>query len=127
MTDKQIMINSVDVSGCSDISGYVNDFGEYECLCRCIFGDGTDDYGVIGHEMCKDNPNCHYKKWQRKEQEYLILATLIRNTKTYSDVCDECKDEILLYPSISGRTNYKQIEVEERALKNIINKLKESI
>ncbi len=68
-TATSLIIDGVDVSRCSDISGHVNDFGEYECLCRCIFGDGSDDYGVIGHEMCKDNPNCHYKNWQRKEKE----------------------------------------------------------
>ena len=35
------------------------------------------------------------------------LSQLIRNTKEYSDVCDMCKDEILIYPTISGRTKYK--------------------
>ena len=52
------------------------------------------------------------------------LSQLIRSTKEYSDVCDTCRDEILLYPTISGRTNYTQKEVEEITLKRIIDKLK---
>ena len=92
MTDKKIIIDSIDVNGCPDISGHVNDFGEYECLCRCIFGDGSDDYGVIGHEMCKDNPNCHYKQLKRKEQEcerlklqYKELEQCSKKLKDYYD------------------------------------------
>lgn len=51
------------------------------------------------------------------------LSQLIRNTKEYSDVCDMCKDEILIYPIISGRTEYTQDEVEQITLKRIIDKL----
>lgn len=51
------------------------------------------------------------------------LSQLIRNTKEYSDVCDMCKDEILIYPTISGRTEYTQDEVEQITLKRIIDKL----
>lgn len=51
------------------------------------------------------------------------LSQLIRNTKEYSDVCDMCKDEILIYPIISGRKEYTQDEVEQITLKRIIDKL----
>lgn len=34
-----------------------------------------------------------------------------------------CRDEILLYPTISGRTDYSQDEVEQITLKRIIDKL----
>lgn len=51
------------------------------------------------------------------------LSQLICNTKEYSDVCDMCKDEILIYPTISGRTEYTQEEVEQITLKRIIGKL----
>lgn len=47
------------------------------------------------------------------------LSQLIRSTKEYSDVCDTCKDEILIYPTISGRTEYSQDEVEQITLKRI--------
>lgn len=83
MTDKPIIVDNIDVSGCSDISGHVNDFGEYECLCRCIFGDGSDDYGIIGHEMCKDNPNCYYKQLKRKEQECDKLYVQLKADEEY--------------------------------------------
>lgn len=51
------------------------------------------------------------------------LSQLIRNTKEYSNVCNMCKDEILIYPIISGRTEYTQDEVEQITLKRIIDKL----
>lgn len=51
------------------------------------------------------------------------LSQLIRSTKEYSNVCDTCKDEILIYPTISGRTKYTQDEVEQITLKRIIDKL----
>lgn len=50
------------------------------------------------------------------------LSQLIRNTKEYSNVCDMCKDGILIYPIMSGRTKYTQDEVEQIMLKRIIDK-----
>ena len=50
---KQVIIDGVDVSGCEYCSRYA-DTTIYNC-------DWTGE--------CKEHPNCHYKKWQRKEQE----------------------------------------------------------
>ena len=52
------------------------------------------------------------------------ISQIIRSTEEYSDVCDMCRDEILLYPTISGRTEYTQDEVEQITLKIIIDKLR---
>ena len=52
------------------------------------------------------------------------ISQIIRSTEEYSDVCDMCRDEILLYPTISGRTEYTQDEVEQITLKRIIDKLR---
>ena len=58
MTDKQIIIDGIDVSGCS--------YGEIEkdvFKCSC-------EYNVRSASMfCKDNPNCYYKLYKRKEQK----------------------------------------------------------
>ena len=58
MTDKQIIIDGIDVSGCS--------YGEIEkdiFKCSC-------EYNVRSASMfCKDNPNCYYKQLKAKEQE----------------------------------------------------------
>ena len=53
MTDKQIIIDDVDVSGCEYWKGY----------CRIA---SLCDYA--GH-LCEVNPNCYYKQLKRKEQE----------------------------------------------------------
>jgi hypothetical protein len=53
MTDKQIIIDGVDVTGCEYCSRYA-DTTIYHC-----------DW--IGE--CKEHPNCYYKQLKRKEQE----------------------------------------------------------
>lgn len=57
-------------------------------------------------------------------EEINNISHIIRSTEEYSDVCDMCRDEILLYPTISGRTEYSQDEVEQITLKRIIDKLR---
>ena len=71
MTDKQIIIDGVDVSGCECIiEDYqrANNFeGRYEHIKNvCELGErGAEYYNLF----CKDNPNCYYKQLKRKEQE----------------------------------------------------------
>lgn len=83
MTDKQIIIDSVDVSGCS--------YGEIEkdiFKCSC-------EYNVRSTSMfCKDNPNCYYKQLKHKEQElqeamdnYVKLD--IQRVKEYNELVDK--------------------------------------
>ena len=76
MTDKEIIIDGVDVSGCS--------YGEiekdiFECSC---------EYNVRSASMfCKDNPNCYFKQLKRKEQEYEELR------KYHNKCCEEFENE----------------------------------
>lgn len=59
---------------------------------------------------------------KRLEQENEELSKLIRGTKDYAEVCSVCKDEVTIYPNISGRTDYTQNEVECRTLAQIITR-----
>lgn len=65
MENKEIYIDGVDVSGCEFYS-YIES-NKYPHRCSCY----EDMYGasVVCNltDCCK---NCHYKNWQRKEQEY---------------------------------------------------------
>ena len=54
MTDKQIIINGVDVAGCE----YLGLYKEYKLKC-----------GGCYPVDCSNNPNCYYKQFLRKEQE----------------------------------------------------------
>ena len=59
MTDKQIIIDGVDVSGCE----WIREVGlDSEYICTCNSPNKTSGY-------CKYNPNCCYKQLKRKEQE----------------------------------------------------------
>ena len=64
MTDKQIIIDGVDVNGCEKqgetIAGITCGNGERIRLANEI---------ITKHKLCKDNPNCVYKQLKRKEQE----------------------------------------------------------
>ena len=67
MTDKQIIIDGVDVSGCE----YYN---KYDKTCREV--NGNYDTDICEFDKC-ENSNCYYKQLKRKEQE-----------------CEELKEEI---------------------------------
>lgn len=56
MTDKQIIIDSVDVSGCEYFSS-----GLGYCTIGLLANDGT--------HICECEQNCYYKQLKRKEQE----------------------------------------------------------
>lgn len=101
MTDKEIIIDGIDVSGCI-----------YLPYCEDKQGN------------CGNNPNCYFKQLKRKNAEYNKIAVLLRDTDIYSQVCETCRDEILIYPSISGKTNYTDNEVDIITLRRIINRLK---
>lgn len=59
MTDKQIIIDGVNVAGCEYLGLYK------ECKLKC---------GSCCPIDCSDNPNCCFKQLKRKEQECKVLA-----------------------------------------------------
>ena len=88
MTDKQIIIDGVDVSGCEKqgetIAGITCGNGERIRLANEI---------ITKHKLCKDNPNCVYKQLKRKEQElqqamdnYVQLD--LQRVKEYNELVD---------------------------------------
>lgn len=54
------------------------------------------------------------------------LSEIIQQTEEYKQICDQCKDEVLIYPTISNRTNYTQEEVEAETLRVILRRYKEA-
>ena len=85
MTDKQIIINGVNVSGCEKqgetIAGITCGNSE-----RIRFANEI----ITKHKLCKDNPNCVYKQLKAKEQELEELQETIDdfitdNNSLYSD------------------------------------------
>lgn len=105
---EQIIIDGVDVSKCKYLRGdYCDLHMENEFLCHC-----------------EDYPDCYFKQLARKTQEYRNLSDILRATDIYSEVCSSCRDEILIYSSISGKTGYTDNEVDRITLRRIINSLK---
>lgn len=65
MTDKQIIIDGIDVSECRYFNGYQRIVRNNECIVdmqnACI--------EEIKTKPCSQKHNCYFKNWQRKEQE----------------------------------------------------------
>ena len=58
MTDKEIIIDGVDVSKC----------GHYHYgKCEIDYDEWNNE--IIRYNECQNNPNCYYKQLKRKEQE----------------------------------------------------------
>lgn len=89
MTDKEIIINGMDVSECECIiEDYqqANNFkGGYEHIKNvCELGERGSEYYNL---FCKDNPNCKYKQLKRKENELEELR------QYHNKCCEEFKKE----------------------------------
>lgn len=105
MTDKeQIIINGVDVSGCS---GYCPKLGKYNCIalaCNSAW-------------ICEQSPNCYYKQLQRRIAECEELKKNISEKEGIGDDCDYCKhnDKYNYYQNIF-LDNLKEINRYKQAL-----------
>lgn len=73
MTDKEIIINGVDVNECECIiedyyyqqaNNLANGYKHIKNVCE-LGESGSEHYNLF----CKDNPNCYYKQLKHKEQE----------------------------------------------------------
>ena len=127
MTDKQIIIDGVDVSGCDfydknkkycltlkmDTTGFKNPScfsGDFQ---KCI-----QDSKTCPNTFCDNNPNCHYKQLKRKEQEN-------------KDLREDIKDIANLLDLDTGEEyNFGNIELEIKQLKakeQECEELKESV
>ena len=62
MTDKQIIIDGVDVSKCKYF-----DCDSKECKAEYYVRHG---YEIVEYDSCRKNKNCDFKQLKRKEQEY---------------------------------------------------------
>jgi hypothetical protein len=98
MTDKQIIIDGIDVSGCPHL---IEDYQwwniagrEEHDINRCALGF---DVGIGFEEnyFCKENPNCYYKQLKRKEQECEELKDKLRTkARGWANVNDQILKEV---------------------------------
>ena len=86
MTDKQIIIDGVDVSGCA---GYYFSPTKFHS-CQDI--QQVNNLGYEQDTLCEQNPNCYYKQLKRKEQE-----------------CERLKEEV----SLLKESNSKLQQIED--------------
>ena len=73
MTDKQIIIDGVDVSGCDEL--WLNFEKNYNSKCIRF----KDVYSQCSY--CKDNPNCEYKQLQKEKFENLNNRQIVESAE----------------------------------------------
>lgn len=120
MTDKQIIIDGVDVSGCENLMQGIVPFGCMEDRKTC---------------SCMNNPNCLYKQLKRKEQE----CERLKGKNNYSpEVLKQCphykNDNVCTYlgyeTKCEGDCNYTAFQdfiAEIDDLKNVNSNLQEQL
>ena len=129
MTDRQIIIDGVDVNGCEYIGLYK------ECKLKC---------GSCYPVDCSDNPNCYYKQLKAKEQECWDLKSVryswiskceqeIKTSEFFQDVLADFKAENEKLKQAFGEIkeiaeadfNHTCWETYARQLKQILQKISE--
>ena len=82
MTDKQIIIDDVDVSGCKHL------YKEIDCLAHIDFSECCEGYNP-SYGYCP-NTDCYYKQLARKEQENKKLK---EDEKSLLNIIDDLQKE----------------------------------
>ena len=124
MTDKQIIIDGVEVSGCAYLDNI--DFDEL-----CLMLSSPYECQV----NCSNKPNCYYKQLKRKEQElqeamdnYVQLD--LQRVKEYNELVDlykakdqECEELQNKFLELNGKSYSNSLELDQ--LKQTLTKIKE--
>ena len=110
MTDKQIMIDGVDVSECKHLySRWPGSLPKDTCAEYDYINNPEDD-GLIN--LCKTHPNCYYKQLQKEKFENLNNRQMVESA------------ENLIYENSELYKNLKEKEQECESLKEELNFLK---
>lgn len=131
MTDKEIIINDVDVSKCIHIDNWKH------CNCcndliKTIYPKASQC--LIEEDLrCEIYPNCYFKQLKRKEQECEELQEKIKkyskineqDTKDFAKLKQECKN---LEEELRGcRIGIKDISIENTEICKISEKYKQAL
>ena len=108
MTDKQIIIDGVDVAGCEDY-GYRGKAGYW-----CHYYD----------EPCTDYPNCYYKQLKRKEQRIVELNKTIKAKEQENEELKKQHQSDKGLITSTGKMNYQLIQEYDK-LKTALTEIKE--
>ena len=110
MTDKEIIIDGIDMSGCKHYKNR-NCIADY-CLTDMPFSEAK----------CELNPNCYYKQLKRKEQEFEKYKQALAEIK---EICSEMNCESLMQNSWCGNTDFKMGCCEKLFKKQILQEINE--
>ena len=95
MTDKQIIIDGIDVSGCE----WIKEVGlDSEYICTCNSHNKT-------HGYCKYNTNCCTKELQRKKQECEELNNKYNKLKQALIEIKEIVEQGVMFEQILQKIN----------------------
>ena len=125
MTDKQIIIDGVDVSGCSHIEyehKWWNMAGHEqnsENVCHLYFDKNADFEEDF---LCQDNPNCYYKQLEKLKAENLGFKILHESDKDLLKRKEQECEELKIYIE-SNEQQVKEVETLVMDNDRLINEL----
>ena len=89
MTDKQIIIDGCDVSGCEFFDECEVKLDWSNCLAHCSpYPEGAC------YDDCSEHPNCYYKQLKLAEQR---IVELNKTIKAKEQECEELKKKCNIY------------------------------
>ena len=74
MTDKQILIDGIDVSGCINYTDELKD-----CSCRLT-------YAPFHYRFCEQNPNCYYKQLDQLKQTLAEIKEICNSVENIENI-----------------------------------------
>ena len=109
MTDKQIIIDRVDVSGCIYFK-----MNNKTPMCRaCNSG--------VGSPYCEYHKDCYYKQLKEKEKECEELEKLYKELQDDMLACNKCRATIKLQQQLD------QLKAENEKLEQVLAEIKEIV
>ena len=106
MTDKQIIIDGGDVSGCEYY---------FDEKCRCMDASIMQDF--YSCPQCNSNPNCYYKQLKRDEQRIVDLNKTIKSKeqecKRWEEINKYSQDKLLEQVKVVCKLKQTLTEIKE--------------
>ena len=120
MTDKQIIIDGVDISKCKHYDEVFN-------YCdQSYLGEGGLLKNTKNPKRCECSPNCYYKQLKRKEQECELLKEDERYLLNVIDHLQKQKNEWEEKYNDLGQ-DFDQLKAENEKLKQTLTEIKEIV
>ena len=120
MTDKQIIIDGVDVSGCKHYKHNDKNSGWSGCTSK------DEEHIHSANPLCCEKKDCLHKQLKRKEQECEELKKQVDITQMFLDACNNsCEHYKQTLTEIKEIAEIRKDDINDWLAKEILQKISE--